>query len=61
VVDNLRGPARKRVGRRLPEDVTDVGAGGDHQLTAAHPDLKPPPEINLELTFEFYTLPSGFR
>ena len=40
MIDDLGSSARKGVGRRLAEDVADVRAGGDHQLTAAHPDLK---------------------
>jgi hypothetical protein len=40
VIDYLGSAARKSVRGRLPEDVANVGAGGNHQLAPAHPDLK---------------------
>ena len=40
VIDYLGSAARKSVRGRLPEDVAYVGAGSNHQLAPAHPDLK---------------------
>jgi hypothetical protein len=39
VVDNVCRAARERVGSRLAEDVTHVGAGRDQENAAARPHL----------------------